>query len=120
MNIVKNQKGISRILVLVAAVALALIVVIIIRVVMIKTEQVLEDMDSQIVIAAEHKAKLEYTANDSLREAVYDNENKVFVDPMEARTTIEPYGSSKKHKGKYLLVTIDAGENVSSEWITPY
>ena len=115
----KSQKGISRMVVLVAVIAVALIAIIAIRQFTRGTEQVLEDMDNRIVIAAERKAKLEYMQNDLINQVVYDAENKKFVDPEKARFSIEPYGSAKDHKGKYLLVTIENGENISSEWVAP-
>ena len=119
MDIVNNQKGISRIVVLVAFIAVALIVIIVIRMFGNGAEQALEDVDEQLVITAEHEARLEYTRNDLISEVVYDAENKTFVDPMEARTLVTPYGSSKKNKGKYLLITITDGENISSQWVKP-
>ena len=119
MKIISDQKGISRIVVLVAFIAVALIVIIAIRIFVNSAEKALEDVDEQLVITAEHEAHLEYTRNDLISEVVYDAENKTFVDPEEARMSVEPYGSSKKNKGKYLLITITDGDNISSQWVTP-
>ena len=119
MDMIRNQKGISRLVVLVAMIALALVAVIAIKAILNTTEKALEDVDAQLVVTAEHEALLEHTRNDLITEVVYDAENKSFVDPNEAKIKVEPYGSSKKNKGKYLLITIIDDDNISSQWVTP-
>ncbi|SEK92371.1 hypothetical protein SAMN04487770_10479 [Butyrivibrio sp. ob235] len=105
--------------VLVAVIAVCLIAIIVFIKLGRSTESALEDVDEQLVITAEHEARLEYMQNDLITQVVYDAENKTFVDPTMAKSTVEPYGSSKKNRGKYLLITIGNDETVSSKWVTP-
>ena len=114
-----NSKGLSRIVLVAIVFAIALVVLVAIKVATMKTESTLQDMDRQVEIAAEHKARLAYTQNDMLEKMVYDATNKTFVDPMEAVSTVEPYGSSKEHQGKYLLIVFGDEENITLEWVNP-
>ncbi|WP_155829693.1 hypothetical protein [Butyrivibrio sp. AC2005] len=115
----KGSKGLSRVVVLIALIALALVAIIVVRIARNNINNSLEDMDNEIVIAAERKASLELVQNDLFTEAVYDAENKKFVDPLKAKTTVVPYGSSKEHQGKYLLITIAEDQSVITEWVKP-
>ncbi len=120
MRKLSNTKGLSRIVLLAIVLAIALIVVVVIKVVNMRTESALQDMDRQVEIAAEHEARLVYTQNDMLDKMVYDAQNKIFVDPMEAKSTVKPYGSSKEHQGKYLLIAFSEDDNnVVLQWVNP-
>ena len=114
-----STKGVSRIVVLAVALAIALVLLVAISFFKKGTESTLQDMDRQVEIAAEHEARLIYTQNDMLEEAVYDAENKTFVDPKEAINSVEPYGSSKEHQGKYLLIIFGEDENIILKWVNP-
>ena len=77
------------------------------------------------------KAKLdtdhEHTAEDSALmrwfstgefTAVYDAEQKVFLDDLSVRD-MTPYGQSKEHKDMVIQVHADAAGEITMEWIDP-
>lgn len=77
------------------------------------------EVDEQYITAAEKEATVIYLNDFKGFTAVFNTETKKFVDVSEAKKTVNPYGTSEEHKGKYLLITVDNDGKVSSEWVTP-
>ncbi|WP_026509068.1 MULTISPECIES: hypothetical protein [unclassified Butyrivibrio] len=121
MDKIRNSKGIARAVAILALIAAVLVAIIVYRIVRINTEKPLVEMDETIVISAEREALVNYLQDDSLTGtvAVFDIESKKFIEPATAKQTVKPYGNSKEHKGKYLLITFGEDHSISSKWVAP-
>jgi competence protein ComGC len=109
----------SGVVIFLVIVAVALLLIIIVPILIRNSDTVLDTTDQKLVETAEYQANIEYQQSPHAFAAVYDGERKKFVDQKAARTTVTPYGTSKDHQGKYILVTVDKDGNISSEWILP-
>ncbi|SDB15102.1 hypothetical protein [Butyrivibrio sp. INlla16] len=121
MNRIKDSKGIARTVALFALIALVLITIIAIRIVRIKAEETKRNMDDTIVVSAEREALINYLQDDSLTDtvAIFDIDTKKFIEPAQAKLTIEPYGNSKENLGKYLQIKFGKDHSISSKWVAP-
>lgn len=119
VKIIKSQSGTSRIIYIFGLITLALVIVAFISFTNRKVDSVMNKVDKEQVIFAERQAEIEFQQNRKAFSLVFDTENKKFVDKKTARSTVKPYGTSKEHKGMYLLVTVDEEGDVSSQWISP-
>ena len=119
MNRLRSTKGISYVVVIFAVIALALVLLIIIPIMQNSAEENLKTLDEQYVATAEKEAKVLFIQNGTAFSAVFDTETKKFFSEKEARFNVNPYGMSRQHRGKYILVTIDESGNISSKWIKP-
>ncbi len=114
-----NSKGISRFVVIFVVIAVALVGVIVLPIINNIADDRANEVDAQYITTAEKEATVQYLNNYEGFTAVFDTETKKFVDESTAKKTVNPYGTSEEHQGKYLLITVDDKGNVSSEWITP-
>ncbi|WP_029324008.1 hypothetical protein [Butyrivibrio sp. AE3004] len=121
MDKIKDSRGIARTVALFALIAFVLVAIIAIRIIRIQAEKKFEDMDETIVASAEREAQVNYLQDDSLYDtvAVFDIETKKFIEPAKAKQTVKPYGNSKEHQGKYLLITFEEDHSISSKWVAP-
>jgi type III secretory pathway component EscR len=114
-----QQDGISRIVVVIFLVAILLVGMIFYPIVMKSANNRANEVDAQYITTATKEAQVQYLNNYKGFTAVFDTETKQFVDESTAKKTVNPYGTSEEHQGKYLLITVDDSGNVSSEWVTP-
>lgn len=121
MDKIRNSKGIARTVVLFALIAFILLAIIAIRIIRGNAEETKISMDETIVTSAEREALINYMQDDSLTNtvAVFDIETKKFIEPATAKQTVKPYGNSKEHQGKYLLITFGEDHSISSKWVAP-
>jgi len=109
----------SRLVVLFFVVAICLVAIIAYPIANKATNDRANSVDEGYLTAAEKEAKVLYLGNYKGFTAVFDTESKKFIDEKTAKKTVNPYGTSKEHQGKYLLITVDDNGDVTSEWITP-
>ncbi len=114
-----QNKGMSRLVVLVMIAAIALVGAIIIPIVMKEANETANETDAYYVSTAKREAKVEFLQTKNAVEKVFDTETKKFVDPETAKKTVNPYGTSKEHQGMYLLVKVDEEGNITTTWIKP-
>ena len=114
-----NRRGISRAVVLLTLIAVAIIIAIAVPVVQSKMESAARDADTLHEITAENSAKLRFVQEGIPFSAIYDCENKQFVDFGTGVSFVEPYGNSKIHEGKVLLVRVDESGKVYTKWVNP-
>ena len=117
---IKSKSGMSLVVLITFIVALVLVLIIVIPIALGYANGKMNDLDSEQVTFAERQARVEYQTNNKAFSAIFDTENKSFVDEKVARTTVTPYGTSEENIGKYLKVTVDEKGNVSTTWISPY
>ena len=115
----KSNKGVSRLIVIVAVIAIALVGLVILPLANKYANDRANETDAYYVTTAEREARVEFIQNRMTIEKVFNTENKKFVDPKEAKKTVKPYGTSKEHLGKYLLVKVDEDGNITTTWVTP-
>ncbi|MBE5841659.1 MAG: hypothetical protein E7304_09650 [Butyrivibrio sp.] len=120
MNKTYWKKGISGIFIILLIILIALLIVILAPIISRDANDELNAMDNSMVVAAEKQAKVLYLQDLKAFKLVFDSQNKKFIDPSVAKRTVTPYGNSKEHSGKYILVTVDAEGNISSKWVSPY
>jgi hypothetical protein len=116
---IKSQSGTSRIIYIFGLIALALVMFIVLSKTTTKVDSGMDSVDKEQVIFAERQAEIEFQQSRKAFSLVFDTNNKRFVDKKTARSTVTPYGTSKEHQGKYLLVTVDEEGGISSKWISP-
>ena len=114
-----SEKGKVRTGFVVILFAAALLILITLLFVFQRANGELGFIDSRVVSVVEYQAKLEYQQKFEAFSAVFDTRTRQFVDEKTAKRTVKPYGSSKEHRGMYLLVDVDEEGNVSSKWISP-
>ena len=113
------KRGSTRLTFLVVCIAFLLALMILVPKILQKSNSKMSELDIKQVEFAEHQASIEFQQNNKSFTAVFDTENKKFVDRKKARTTVTPYGTSTEHQGMYILITVDEDGNISSEWISP-
>ncbi len=114
---VLNRRGISRAVVLLTIVALALIIAIAVPVAHSKKEEMARSVDDLYVKAAEDEAYLRWVQDGQPFSAVYDSENKNFIDVASGMRKANPYGELKEHAGMVLFVKVDNEGNISTKWV---
>ncbi len=114
---VLNRRGISRAVVLLTIIALALIIAIAVPIVRSKTQNVAGDMDDLYVRTATDDAQLRWMLDNRSFTAIYDSENKQFVDIATGMKQVPPYGTAKEHEGMVILVKVDESGNITTKWI---
>jgi len=119
MKSMNNSKGISRAIVIFGIIAVALVGLIVYPIIQKSANDRANEVDSNYITTATKEAQVQYLNNYKGFTAVFDTETKKFVDETDAKKTVNPYGTSKEHQGKYLLITVNDKGNVSAEWITP-
>ncbi len=119
MNRLKSKNGLTWVIAIFFLIALALVLVIVIPIIRSETNEDLNAMDQKYVVTAEKEASVRFIQDTKPFSEVYDTETKKFYSKSDARIKVTPYGSSKEHKGKYVLVTVDGNGNITSEWIAP-
>ena len=112
-----NRSGISRAVVILTIIAVALIIAIAIPVVLSRTDAVKRDMDDLYVKAAEDEAYLRWVQEYEPFTAIYDSENKKFIDTGAPKWIVTPYGTSKEHEGMVLFVKVDENGDISTKWV---
>ena len=115
----KLSCGMSRLVVILAIIAVALIGLIAYPISKSIMNNRANEVDANYITTATKEAQVEYLNNYKGFTAVFDTETKKFVDETTAKKTVNPYGTSKEHQGKYLLITVNDKGDVSAEWITP-
>ncbi len=112
-----NTRGISRAVVLLALIAVALIIAIAVPILQGKSDSAARDVDDLYVQAAMDEAHLRWMQEYKAFSAIYDSENKKFIDTGSRRTLVTPYGTAKEHEGMVLFVKVDGDGNISTKWI---
>ncbi len=112
-----NRKGIARAVVLLAVIALALIIAIAVPLVRSKTQGVAKDMDDLYIRAAEDDSYLRWVQEGRPFSAIYDSENKRFIDIEGGMKKVEPYGTSQGHEGMVIYVKVDENGNIKTRWV---
>jgi hypothetical protein len=116
---VLNRRGVSRAVVLLSIIALALIIAIAIPIVQNKSESVARDVDDLYVQQAEDDAFIRWIQDNTAFTALYDSENKRFVDVGTGMDQVPAYGTSKEHKGQIVFVRVDESGNIYTKWVYP-
>ena len=114
---VLNRRGIARAVVLLAVIALALIIAIAVPLVLKRTQSVAKDVDALYIQAAEDDAYLRWVQDGRPFSAIYDSENKRFIDIEGGMKKVDPYGTSKEHEGMVVYVKVDANGNIKTRWV---
>ncbi len=112
-----NRRGISRAVVLLSIIATALIIAIAVPVIQSRKESMDSSLDDLYVKAAEDEAYLKWVQDNEPFSAIYDSENKTFVDKRTAMVTVTPYGTNREHEGMVLYVRVDESGNISTKWV---
>ncbi len=114
-----NRRGIARAVVLLAIIAALLVLAILVPV-------VLKALDSRAVQADElqeqtayNAARLRFVQENVDFTALFDNENKQFVDTGTGTKMVTPYGNSKEHEGQVIFVRVDKSGEVHLKWVNP-
>lgn len=115
----RQKRGSTRLTFVVVCIAFVLVLLILVPKVLQKSNSKMSELDIKQEEFAEHQASIEFQQNNKSFTAVFDTENKKFVDQKKARSTVTPYGTSKEHQGMYILITVDENGNISSKWISP-
>ena len=111
-----DQKGMARAVVLLAVIATALLIAIVVPVVRQRTDAAAKDMEDLYEQAAKDDAYLVFVQEGKSFTAIYDSENKRFVDERSSSERVNPYGVTKEHEGMILIVTVDTGGNIKTRW----
>ncbi len=114
-----DSRGVSRAVAILLITALVLVAIIAVPIINGISDRRMAAVDSQYVNTATKEARVLYLNNYKGFTAVFDTESKKFIDEKTAKKTVNPYGTSKEHQGKYLLITVNDKGDVSAEWITP-
>ncbi len=114
---VLNRRGIARAVVLLAVIALALIIAIAVPLVRKRTQSVARDVDALYIQAAEDDSYLRWVQDGNPFSAIYDSENKKFIDIENGMKKVDPYGTSKEHEGMVIYVKVDANGNIKTRWV---
>ncbi len=112
-----NNRGVSRAVVLLALIAAALLIAIIVPVVQNKNDDYARSVDDLYVKAAEDDAYLQWIQTEKPFSAIYDSENKKFIEAEIGRNIIPPYGTSREHEGMVVYVTVDDNGNIRTKWV---
>ncbi len=112
-----NTRGIARAVVLLAVIALALIIAIAVPLVQKRTQGVAKDMDDLYIQAAEDDSYLRWVQEGRPFSAIYDSENKRFVDIENGMKMVNPYGTSEQHEGMVIFVKVDVNGNIKTRWV---
>lgn len=112
-----NRRGISRAVVLLTLIAIALIIAIAVPVVQSKKEEMARSVDELYVKAAKDEAYLRWVQDNNPFSAIYDSENKIFIEKGSGMRIVTPYGEMKEHVGMVLFVKVDEKGNISTKWV---
>ncbi len=100
-----------------AVIALALIIAIAVPLVRKRTQSVARDVDALYIQAAEDDSYLRWVQDGNPFSAIYDSENKKFIDIENGMKKVDPYGTSKEHEGMVIYVKVDANGNIKTRWV---
>ncbi len=112
-----NRRGISRAVVLLTIIAVALIIAIAVPVARSRSQKVKRDMDDLYVRTAEDDAYLRWALENKPFSAIYDSENKRFIDISTKMSKAPPYGTAKEHEGMVIFVKVDEEGNIYTKWV---
>ncbi len=116
---VLNRRGTSRAIVILAIIASALIIAILVPVVMNALDGKAREADDLHVQTAVNSARLRFVQENVPFNALYDSENKRFVDIGKGTEKVEPYGNSKQNEGKIIYLRVDENGDVYTKWVYP-
>ena len=116
---VLNRRGVSRAIVILSIIAAALIIAILTPVVMNAIDGKARDADALHVQTAINSARLRFVQENVPFNALYDSENKQFVDVGTGVEKVEPYGNSKEHEGQVIYLRVDENGEVFTKWVYP-
>lgn len=119
MKTFNSEKGVSRIVTIMALVVFVLIAIIVLPRIFGMVNDKANDTDEYYISAAEKEAQIHYLNDYKGFTAVYDTEAKTFVDEATAVKTVKPYGTSEEHRGMYIIVRVSSDGKITSEWIKP-
>lgn len=119
MSRLREKDGVAAVIVIIFFIALALVLMIFTPIISNRADEELNAIDEKYVNTAEKEAKILYAQYNEAFSEVFDAETKKFYKINDARKSVNPYGSSKEHIGKYILVTVDEKGSVTYEWISP-
>lgn len=116
-----DVRGIAAIIVLLVIAVLIMSVIVLIPIITDGGEKANRAQDDRQEETAINSAKARVTAYESGFKAVYDAENKRFVEDLsiEALKEIKPYGQSKEHLNMVLYVVASDQGNVTLDWFDP-
>ena len=119
MKKLRYDSGTARLIVIMAAFCIVLFALALIPIAGQFTQSKLKSLDDEYVTSALNKAKIDFVDMKGETKAVYDAENKCFVDVSEAKN-VTPYGNAKEHKGMVVVVTVDESGGISAAWESFY
>lgn len=114
-----NKRGVSRAVVLLAIIAACLIIAIIIPVATGVVERRAREADDLHEQTAINSARLRFVQEEIPFNAIYDCENKQFVDLGTGVGVVEPYGNSKEHEGLVIYLRVNEKGEVFIKWVDP-
>ncbi len=114
-----NRRGISRAVVLLTIIAACLIIAILIPIASGELDIKAREADELHEQTATNSARLRFVQEGEPFNAIYDCENKQFVDLGTGASVVEPYGNSKKHEGLVIYIRVDKSGEVFIKWVDP-
>lgn len=114
-----NRRGISRAIVLLSIIAACLIIAILIPVVSSVLDSKAREADELHEQTAINSARLRFVQEEIPFNAIYDCENKQFVDLGTGVGVVEPYGNSKEHEGLVIYLRVNEKGEVFIKWVDP-
>lgn len=118
---IKDKKGYAAIILILLVAILIMIVLILYPSFIDLGKSTKDKLDSDYEQTAEDSAYMKYMADGQGFVAVYDSENKTFIDQIASKREfgkITSYGESDDHKGKLILVRVDDSGDISLTWIS--
>lgn len=115
----KSSRGIATLVVILVIIAAVLIGFIVVPKVVKFTNARYDEIDNGYITAAEREARVIFMQDGDAFTKVFNTETKKFVERSYARAYVNPYGTSKAHKGMVLLVTVDKDGDITTEWVIP-
>ena len=113
-----NQKGSAVLVWILASIALVMVLLIAVPAVGNSIERNRIEKDERHEQTAWDSAYLRYAAGDHDFEAVYDYENKQWIENLNG-IAIDGYGESKENKGKVIFAKCDTDGNIILKWEDP-
>ena len=114
-----NRRGVSRAIVILSIIAAMLIIAILTPFVKNAIDRRAIEADNLHVQTAVNSARLRFVQENVAFNAIYDCENKKFVDVGTGVEKVEPYGNAKVHEGQVLYLRVDESGEVFTKWVYP-
>ncbi len=117
MKRLQSDRGMARLVIIMAAVVMGLAMMVAVPVFCRTSEDRLEQIDEEYRLAAERMARQQYISDYRGFEKVYDGEGKRFV-ALSALDKVEDYAAAGEHRGQLVFVSVTGNGDVTAEWET--